>query len=67
MLIDCDSCVGRGHACRDCVISVLLDGPPAELDLDDEERVAIGSLAEAGLVPPLRLIRPISTEIRGIA
>ena len=67
MLIDCDTCVGRGHACNDCVITVLLGNPPAPVDLDDDEKAAIDSLAEVGLVPPLRLIRPISPEKRGIA
>lgn len=67
MLIDCDTCAGRGHACGDCVVAVLLDGPPAVVELDEDEQAAIGSLAEAGLVPPLRLVRPISVRDRGIA
>jgi hypothetical protein len=29
MLIDCDACAARGPACTDCVVSVLLGGPPA--------------------------------------
>lgn len=55
MIIDCDSCTGRGHACGDCVISVLL-GPPqyGEHAIDDAEVVALDVLAQAGLVPPLR-------------
>ena len=33
MIIDCDSCVVRGLACGDCVVSVLLGAPPnVELD-----------------------------------
>jgi hypothetical protein len=67
MLIDCDTCVGRGHACPDCVITVLLGAAPAPVELDDTEQAAIGSLAQAGLVPPLRLVRPVSEENRGIA
>ena len=27
MIIDCDSCEVRGHACGDCVVGVLLGGP----------------------------------------
>lgn len=27
MIIDCDSCVVRGGACRDCVMTVLLESP----------------------------------------
>jgi hypothetical protein len=57
MLIDCDTCVARDVACDDCVMTVLLGMPRAPVDLDDDERAAIGSLADAGLVPPLRLVR----------
>ncbi|SHH19271.1 hypothetical protein [Geodermatophilus nigrescens] len=31
MLIDCDSCTVRGTGCADCVVTVLLGAPPAEL------------------------------------
>ncbi|MGY1652745.1 hypothetical protein [Geodermatophilus sp. SYSU D01119] len=31
MLIDCDSCTLRGTGCADCVVTVLLGAPPAEL------------------------------------
>ncbi|EWC64067.1 hypothetical protein UO65_0594 [Actinokineospora spheciospongiae] len=55
MLIDCDSCEVRGDACKECVVSVLL-GPPPGLELDAAEQLAIDALAEAGLVPRLRLI-----------
>ncbi|HZC72022.1 MAG TPA: hypothetical protein VE442_15120 [Jatrophihabitans sp.] len=67
MLIDCDACAGRGHACHDCVITVLLGKPPAPVDLDEDEKAAIDNLAEVGLLPPLRLVRPVSGENRGIA
>jgi len=56
--IDCDSCVVRGLACQDCVVSVLL-GPPPELTMDDEERRALEVLAEGGLVPPLRRVEAV--------
>jgi hypothetical protein len=55
--IDCDTCVVRGHACHDCVVSVLL-GPPPELMGEDEQR-ALTVLADIGLVPPLRLVQPV--------
>ena len=55
--IDCDTCVVRGLACHDCVVTVLL-GPPPELGFGDEEQRALGVLAGSGLVPPLRMIRP---------
>jgi hypothetical protein len=74
MLIDCTTCVARDLACGDCVVTVLLGGPPERargpLDLDDVERVALGSLAQAGLVPPLRLVRAVPEGVdaeRGIA
>jgi hypothetical protein len=55
MHIDCGVCTMRNIACDDCVVSVLLGGPP--VDWEDEEQRAIGVLAESGLVPPLRLVR----------
>jgi hypothetical protein len=67
MLIDCDTCIARDHACGDCVITVLLGGPPVPVDLDDDEQAAIGSLAQAGLVPPLRLVSGSPARRRGIA
>jgi hypothetical protein len=55
MLIDCDRCAVRGAGCDDCVISVLL-GPPAQpVEFDPAERIALVRLADAGLLPPLRL------------
>ncbi|HJU98401.1 MAG TPA: hypothetical protein VJ644_10520 [Jiangellaceae bacterium] len=56
MLIDCDRCEVRGLACPDCVVSVLLGMPEHGAELDGAEQQAIGVLAEAGLVPPLRLV-----------
>ncbi len=58
--IDCDSCVVRGLACHDCVVTVLL-GPPPELTFDDDEAAALEALAAGGLVPPLRLVRAVDT------
>jgi hypothetical protein len=56
MVIDCDRCVVRGDACRDCVITVLLGAPPSGVDLDSAERQALHALAQAGLVPHLQLV-----------
>lgn len=58
--IDCDTCLVRGLACHDCVVTVLL-GPPPELTLDDDERHTLDVLAESGLVPPLRLVQPVDS------
>ena len=60
--IDCDTCVVRGLACHDCVVTVLL-GPPPELSFDDEDRALLGALAEGGLVPPLRLVTPADAPV----
>ncbi len=57
--IDCDTCEVRGLACHDCVVTVLL-GPPPELTIDEEEQRALEVLAEGGLVPPLRMVRPVA-------
>jgi hypothetical protein len=58
MLIDCDSCHVRGLACSDCVVSVLLRGDDEHVasDLAPDTQEAIEVLANAGMVPPLRLV-----------
>lgn len=56
MLIDCDDCAVRDLACADCVVTVLLGGPPGLVDVDDTEVRAIEALADSGLVPRLRLV-----------
>jgi hypothetical protein len=57
--IDCDTCMVRGPACADCVVSVLL-GPPPETGFDPDAARALEVLAESGLVPPLRMVAPTS-------
>lgn len=60
--VDCDSCVARGPACSDCVVTVLLGSPSHGVHLDVDEQQALAELARAGLVPPLRLVpgaRPV--------
>lgn len=61
MLIDCDTCTGRGAACTDCVVTWLTavqrpDGP--RLTLTATETHTIKVLADARLVPPLRHAPP---------
>ncbi|WP_127782463.1 hypothetical protein [Rhodococcus sp. X156] len=70
MVIDCDTCAVRDLACGDCVISVLLGHPglpapatattglPARsaVEIGAEEQRAMEVLAEAGMVPRLRLV-----------
>jgi len=60
--IDCDTCLVRGLASHDCVVTVLL-GPPPELTLADEECRALDTLAAGGLVPPLRLVTPVDGPV----
>jgi hypothetical protein len=59
VVIDCDTCVVRGLACHDCVVTVLL-GPPPEVGFDEEEQRALAVLAGSGLVPELRMVTPVS-------
>ncbi|MFT4299027.1 MAG: hypothetical protein QM597_05270 [Aeromicrobium sp.] len=57
VVIDCDRCVVKSPAaCGDCVVTVLLGAPPAEIELSGDEHAALEALADGGLVPPLRLV-----------
>jgi hypothetical protein len=54
MTIDCGRCETRGNGCRDCVITVV--GPSNVAGcLGESEVRALGVLADAGLIAPLRL------------
>ena len=70
MTIDCGRCEMRGTGCQDCVITVL--GPPnaagrssatAPAYLGEAEVKALGVLAAAGMVPPLRFSLPGSAVL----
>ena len=58
MIIDCESCVMRDIACRDCVVSVLIEAPSSSADkgseIGIEESRVIDLLASRGMIPPLR-------------
>lgn len=64
MKIDCDTCVVRGDACSDCVVSFLtipmrgglrpVAERPEPVEFDAAQIRAIDHLAAAGLVAPLR-------------
>jgi hypothetical protein len=54
MLIECDRCVMRDIACSDCVVTVLLSAPEPH-GLGEAERRALKVLADARMIPPLRL------------
>lgn len=55
MIIDCDRCIarqsGKSDECQDCLVTFLLTPP----SLSKAEERALATLAESGLVPPLRL------------
>lgn len=64
MLIDCDTCTMRDIACSECVVSFLAPAGVRSVagsagDLTDVENRAIAVLAASGLVPPLRMTRPV--------
>jgi len=70
MIIDCDSCTMRDIACRDCVVSVLIDTPferREKATLDDDEARVIDLLASRGMVPPLRYAGDGNSQARGAA
>ncbi|MET7402784.1 hypothetical protein ABZS66_55825 [Dactylosporangium sp. NPDC005572] len=48
MLVDCDSCSVRGNACSGCVVTLLLDTPPAIHQLAAAEVRAIEVFELAG-------------------
>ena len=57
MLIDCDECaMQHTSACDDCVVTFLLEPQRGPLELDDGEMEALDLLADAGLIPGLRLV-----------
>ena len=62
VVVDCDTCLVRSAAaCGDCVVTVLLGSPPDGVVLDDSEVTALEVLAKEGLVPPLRLVTPLTS------
>ena len=71
MEIDCCRCEMRGTGCQDCVVTVLEPRNVASFSvaapgyLGEAEVKALGVLAAAGMVPPLRLSLPGSTILPG--
>ena len=63
--VDCETCVARGPACSDCVVSVLLGASKGVIDFNPDEQTALQTLADSGLVPPLRLIQG-ARPVRGV-
>ena len=71
MEIDCGRCEMRGTGWQDCVVTVLepqnMAGFSTEVPgyLGEAEVKALGVLAAAGMVPPLRLSLPGSRILPG--
>ena len=55
MLIDCETCrLRQTDACRDCVVTFLLDRSPAgRVDIPPDDVPTLRALQDGGLVPPL--------------
>lgn len=57
MKIDCDECsMQHTNVCRDCVVGHLLQDLLGPIEVDREHAAALEALADAGLVPQLRLL-----------
>ena len=56
MIIDCENCVMKDIACKDCVVSVFIEAPRASSgsEIGAEESRVIDLLASRGMIPPLR-------------
>jgi hypothetical protein len=71
MKIDCGRCEMRGPGCHDCVITALEprnavgSSAPGPGYLGEAEVKALGVLAAAGMVPPLRYSLAGSTVLPG--
>lgn len=72
MEIDCGRCQMRGAGCQDCVVTILEPRNMTNFSaaapgyLEEAEMKALGVLAAAGLVPPLRFSPPASTILPGV-
>lgn len=63
MLIDCNECaMQHTPACHDCVVTHVLADLLGPLEVDAESAAALEVLADAGLVPELRLVPRVVNE-----
>jgi hypothetical protein len=63
MLIDFNECsMQHTLACRDCVVGHLLHDLVSPIELDEDRAEALDVLAEAGLIPQLRLLPRTGTD-----
>jgi hypothetical protein len=55
MLISCDDCRMQGtDACKDCVVTHLLDPPEGAVVFDAAQERALREMSRAGLLPPVQ-------------
>jgi hypothetical protein len=60
MLISCDTCaMQHTDHCKDCVVMAVVDARPRSggLVIDADEERALRELADAGLIPEIRMRR----------
>jgi hypothetical protein len=63
MMIDCNECAMQHTlACRDCVVAHLLHDLISPIELDEDRVEALDVLADAGMVPQLRLMPRTGTD-----
>ena len=56
MLIDCQTCIAPASACRDCVVTFLLERPPAaEPEAPPTRRAPTRAPIEASIETPIEL------------
>jgi hypothetical protein len=59
MIIDCNACEMQATtACDECIVPVLLHQMSGPFEIGQDEEQALNNLADAGMVAPLRLVRP---------
>lgn len=60
--IDCGSCAVRGPACGDCMVTALLGAEHEVVEFCSDEVTALRAMTSEGLLPPLRLVRAVSSR-----
>ncbi len=58
--IDCGTCAVRGPACGDCMVTALLGADHDVVEFCTDEVSALRAMTAQGLLPPLRLVEPVS-------
>lgn len=62
MKIDCSECaMYQTSHCEDCLVTVMLHPPEADVEIDDELEGSLRTLSDVGLIPVLKF-RPRVTD-----